>query len=513
MPVTMVAGAYRRAGWRAALRDRGVTIWRCQCDRPHASKSAADGCGLAALRAHLGRRGMRVWSATYRPKPQHQLTPEEIARMEEARELVMLETQIALPSWERADSLPEATEEAIASLARLEDAALSAAKLEEIRHYKRTMELIQVLHKESDEVRKRAQYAIMCCDWRTGVELHAWAARRGFATGTRGQLVGPGVIGGANQSQPIDEAPTLKELVGDRKFAWRAMELGELSLAEGRAICATLHLAKKEAVLSNIVDIKRGRETKDRREASLNADPIPDGMDYRIGDCRGAVMDDIADETVAALITDPPYGRDALPLVEFAAEFASRKLVEGGSAIFYVGTGLLPDYHAILSKYLTYWWEPVLLNDSAQKLLGAGVRASHKKILWYVKGRRRRAVHGERITIVPDVLNDYRPEEMQRDVELEERVRAMSSRDKSDHQWAQGDAGVRVWIHHLTRQGLIDPETGEILEEPELIVDLFAGTGTWGRIAADMGRRWIGCDIEAGGTEDIVADELSEVAE
>jgi hypothetical protein len=261
---------------------------------------------------------------------------------------------------------------------------------------------------------------------------------------------------------------------------------------------------RKRRACYKLAKSSEGREaTRQRREASLHAEPFPEGMEYRIGDCR-VVMDDIADGSVATFITDPPYGRDALPLVEFAAEFASRKLVDGGSVIFYVGTGLLPDYHAILSKYLTYWWEPVLLNDSAQKLLGAGVRASHKKILWYVKGKRRRRVHGERITIVPDVLNDYRPDEMQQDIDPEERERAQSTRDKSDHQWAQGDAGVRVWIHHLTRQG---EKIGDLwVREPELIVDLFAGTGRWGRIATgEMGRRWIGCDIVQGGSTTIAA--------
>jgi DNA modification methylase len=39
----------------------------------------------------------------------------------------------------------------------------------------------------------------------------------------------------------------------------------------------------------------------------------------------------------------------------------------------------------------------------------------------------------------------------------------------------------------------------------ELIVDPFAGTGEWGRKAAEMGRRWIGCDVVSGGDETILA--------
>jgi hypothetical protein len=37
------------------------------------------------------------------------------------------------------------------------------------------------------------------------------------------------------------------------------------------------------------------------------------------------------------------------------------------------------------------------------------------------------------------------------------------------------------------------------------IVDPFCGTAMWGEIAASMGRRWIGADIAAGGTETVAA--------
>jgi DNA modification methylase len=54
-----------------------------------------------------------------------------------------------------------------------------------------------------------------------------------------------------------------------------------------------------------------------------------------------------------------------------------------------------------------------------------------------------------------------------------------SKRDKTKHEWSQGSDGVWVPIEH----------------PGELIVDPFAGTGERGRIAHEMGRRWLGCDI------------------
>jgi DNA modification methylase len=65
-------------------------------------------------------------------------------------------------------------------------------------------------------------------------------------------------------------------------------------------------------------------------------------------------------------------------------------------------------------------------------------------------------------------------------------------RDKDEHEWGQGEAGVTALIDALTEPG-------------ELIVDPFAGSGLWGRIAAARKRRWIGCDVvQGGGTETVI---------
>jgi DNA modification methylase len=65
--------------------------------------------------------------------------------------------------------------------------------------------------------------------------------------------------------------------------------------------------------------------------------------------------------------------------------------------------------------------------------------------------------------------------------------------DKITHLWAQGEGWVWVPIEHLTAPG-------------EMIVDPFAGTATWGRIAHEMGRRWIGGDVVEGGSETVMTD-------
>jgi hypothetical protein len=69
-----------------------------------------------------------------------------------------------------------------------------------------------------------------------------------------------------------------------------------------------------------------------------------------------------------------------------------------------------------------------------------------------------------------------------------------SKRDKSEHPW-----GARRWWCGADR-------IHQLAEPEESIVDPFAGTATWGRIACEMERRWIGADIKPGSAEAIVAD-------
>jgi len=208
-------------------------------------------------------------------------------------------------------------------------------------------------------------------------------------------------------------------------------------------------------------------ETKKRREESRNASPIPDGMDLRVGDSR-VVLADIPDNSVPLILTDPPYGDEAEPLYRWLAQWASRVLIPGGSMICYTGQSRLNRDMAIFDERLRYWWLLIMPHDQSQRLPGKFVIANFKPVLWYVKENRRGR------TLVPDVLKS-------------------PARDKSEHDWSQGDGGIAPLIEHLTDPG-------------ELIVDPFAGTANWGRAAIQMGRRWIGADVTAGGDTVVAAE-------
>jgi len=202
------------------------------------------------------------------------------------------------------------------------------------------------------------------------------------------------------------------------------------------------------------------KQTTARREKSRNAEPLPDGAELRLGDARER-LDDVESDSVALVLTDPPYGDESEPLYEWLGKWSERVLVPGGSLICYTGQSRLDRDMRILGDSLRYWWLLAMLHTSSQRLPGKFVVAEFKPVLWYVKDHRRGR------TLVTDVLRPLAP-------------------DKDQHAWGQGEAGTSLLIEQLTEPG-------------ELIADPFAGSRKWGRISADMGRRWIGADVDPGG--------------
>lgn len=279
----------------------------------------------------------------------------------------------------------------------------------------------------------------------------------GLAKGARERGTKRGTTRAAEKPASLAEAGISKNL------AHEGRKLGALSDKEFEKVVT----AAREAVgrvIKDAINAQAKENSQARRRASRAAEPIPDGFEYRVGDCRKKLAD-IPDNSVPLILTDPPYGNDAEELLKWLAEFGAAKLVEGGSLICYFGKSHLDKDLAILSAHLRYWWLCSMPHTSKQRFPGKFVISGFRPIAWYVKGHRRGR------TLLPDVFDSPAP-------------------DKLEHKWAQGEGGVWQPIEHLTEPG-------------ELTVDPFAGTGNWGRIACDMGRRWIGCDIVKGGSTSI----------
>lgn len=224
-------------------------------------------------------------------------------------------------------------------------------------------------------------------------------------------------------------------------------------LAE-QVIAGTLALDKADREVKSREARKKNQQRRD--EAHERAKSGGTLFDIRPGDFQ-VVLDSIPDESVDLIVTDPPYGDEHTHLYADLGEWASRKLKPGGSLIAYVGQGNLPDVCSALGAHMRYWWTLALIHKhGAQQLPGKWVMVEWKPLVWYVKGHRSGRQY------VADRMSGSRPH-------------------KELHEWAQGTDEVAYLIEQLSDSG-------------GLVVDPFAGSGSFGYAAQALGRDFIGAE-------------------
>lgn len=195
-----------------------------------------------------------------------------------------------------------------------------------------------------------------------------------------------------------------------------------------------------------------------KKEIAFQEKKIVGTKEIRVGDFR-KVLIDIADDSVDLILTDPPYSEDSLPLYDDLGKLAARILKPKGSLICYTGQTLLSQADVVLRKHLRYWWTFSLIHKhGGQYFPGKWIVINWKPILWFVKGTRRNREY------FPDLINGSPPQ-------------------KGLHAWAQGVEEVKPFIEKLTSPG-------------DLIVDPFAGSGSFGLAAIRLGRNFKGAEID-----------------
>lgn len=179
-------------------------------------------------------------------------------------------------------------------------------------------------------------------------------------------------------------------------------------------------------------------------------------FDLRGGDFQ-SVLSNINPGSIDLVLTDPPYGDDATKLYAELAEWSADKLKPGGSLVAYCGQATLGDVIAAMTPHLKYWWCFALTHSSfPQQLPGKWVQVRWKPLVWFVNQRRSTKHY------VDDVIVGTPPR-------------------KNLHEWAQGIGEVKPIVEALTDAG-------------QLVVDPFAGSGSFGRAANECGRHFIGAD-------------------
>lgn len=206
---------------------------------------------------------------------------------------------------------------------------------------------------------------------------------------------------------------------------------------------------------------KRARRVaRERRPKPKAGAPsrTPSSIDLRHGDFR-EVLQDVG--SVDLIFTDPPYPREYLPLWGDLAKFAARALKPNGLLIAYSGQYHLPSVLAALEEHLQYVWLGGLVTPGQHnQVQQRHIRSAMKPLLFFARA-------------------GYEPGPWFEDVFVS------AGREKEDHPWQQSIGAAKYFIERLTDTGA-------------LVVDPFLGSGTGAVAAHELGRRFVGSDVNAG---------------
>lgn len=252
-----------------------------------------------------------------------------------------------------------------------------------------------------------------------------------------GELLGPSVGRGKSDSthgiMPQD-ANRFRQLSGHRKLVLRLLSDG---------------IDSRRRVLAAIDRLKQRKP----REA--------EGIELRHGDFR-EVLNDLS-EQVDAIITDPPYPQEFLPLWSDLSRVGADILRPGGVLAAMAPQMHLPDVLNRLQEALSYRWTMAYIQG------GAAAQVFPRRVQTYWK---------------PIVVFEKPPSDPNHRIGGDVVRSEGGERDNSHHHWGQTEAGMAQIIRRLTAEG-------------DLVVDPFAGGGTTLTACAGLNRDCIGAEVDA----------------
>ena len=171
------------------------------------------------------------------------------------------------------------------------------------------------------------------------------------------------------------------------------------------------------------------------------------------------------DDSADLFMTDPPWGKEALPLYTELGKLAQQKLKPGGLCLVLCGQLYLNEVIARLSESLDWYWLCAvrLLGGTHGRICQRNIANNFKPILMFTK---RPAPTQAQNHWIGDLID--RPKA-----------------DKAHHKHGQAAGDSQYYIEHLTLPG-------------ELVVDPFVGTGTTPEVCARTGRRFVGTELNPG---------------
>jgi site-specific DNA-methyltransferase (adenine-specific) len=207
--------------------------------------------------------------------------------------------------------------------------------------------------------------------------------------------------------------------------------------------------------------LRRARELQlggrqEKREAAARAQ-ISASASFVVADVRTW-----RPASVDAIITDPPYVGDSIPLYEALRDFALEVLPQGGPLVVMTWQAILPDVlDALKHDDLAYRWT----------------------LSWRFDNVGRTADHARRVFDCWKPILVFHKGEMPWNARMVTDAISSDGPSKLYHSWGQGLTGFESLVRSFA--------------EPDgTVCDPFLGAGTTALAAVSQGRNFIGCDID-----------------
>ncbi len=261
-----------------------------------------------------------------------------------------------------------------------------------------------------------------------------------------------------NERQARELAPLAKADPEEAAKVWRR----EKERAAGRGVELTAKDLQKAA--RAVTKRKEKEQKKTKRAAGAGQETERAKLDDRIRLVHADFRDmELPDGTVDAIVTDPPYSAEFLPLFGDLGRFAAGALKDGGLMAVMVGQSYLREILESLEEHLAYHWTFAYLTPGGQsaQLWTKNVNTFWEPVLVFCKGEYDGPWMGD---VASSAVNDN---------------------DKKHHRWGQSERGMADVLRRVSQEG-------------DLVCDPFVGGGTTAVVARLLGRAFVGCDSDEG---------------
>jgi 16S rRNA G966 N2-methylase RsmD len=329
----------------------------------------------------------------------------------------------------------------------------SASTYDELKRAKRFAAAVRELWGHVEEIRRKAELVIVMAGWRAGQK----AIEVGRGHGVRGKKEG--------HAESLFSTPTLTEMFGDKARGKRLRALGKIETeVDLNELVRAVHGEEKEATITSVLRLKRQREREGRKANEADAArKAMAGFEIIHAAIENVGPDLLANDSVEAIVTDPPYPAEFLPVYSHLADFAARVLKPSGWCVVMLGNIFLPEILDRLRVKLEYRWQFAVTTPGGPhaRISSVGVFQTYKPVLLFQK-------------LPKSKMREWWPDLI---------VAKAAEQDKSLHRWQQSEAVFSTLVERFTLPG-------------NLVVDPFAGSGTTGRAAIALGRNFWGCDVD-----------------